>query len=284
MSQIENRVELVQGESERLGHYLSNLSPSAMEEQSACDHWTVADVVAHLIGGAQVFIEHLQRGLQGEAAAPEGHPAAGEADPAVMGGINTHRTIFRRAGLGDRLLPTFQATNAQLNQLFAGLRPEDWDKPCYHPMGVLSVRTYLSLRLFELVLHGWDISSKLNPPGLLLSGSFPALLDLISTPGLALTQFSVGDAPSGRYRFSLNDIASNGYDIVVNNGGAHLEKAAETLAGASLRCGAEDFLLLITGRLNISTAVSGGRLEIEHGNALPMIFGDWFQGVWRSRD
>ena len=284
MPQFEKRLELVQSESAKLGHYLSNLNQSAMEQQSACDQWTVADVVAHLIGGAQVFLDQLKRGLRGDAAPPEGQPAAGEADPAVMGGLNAHRTIFRRVGLGDRLLPTFQATNDQINQLFAGLGPEDWDKPCYHPVGVISVGTYLSLRLFELVIHGWDISSKLNPDALLPSESFPALLDLISTPGLNLAQFSVGDAPSGRYRFSLRDMPTTAYDIVVNNGGAQLEKASDTVAGASLRSGAEDFLLLITGRLNISTAVSGGRLEIEEGNALPMIFGDWFQGVWKARD
>lgn len=284
MPQINNLVELVQGESESLGDYLRTLSQSAMEEQSACEQWTVADVVAHLIGGAQVFLEHLQRGLRGEVAPPEGHPAAGEADPAVMGGVNAHRTIFRRVGLGDRRLATFQATNGQLNQLFAGLGSGDWEKPCYHPVGVLSVRTYLSLRLFETVLHGWDIRSKLDQSVHLPSESCQVLLDLISKPGLNLAQFDPGDAPAGRYRFSLKDMPNNNYDIVVNNGRAHLETAAEESAGVSLRCGAEDFLLLVAGRLNMSTAVSVGKLEIEDGNALPMIFGDWFRGVWKPRD
>lgn len=134
------------------------------------------------------------------------------------------------------------------------------------------------------MLHGWDIRSKLTPNAHLESESFEVLLDLISTPRLNLAQFSVGDAPSGRYRFNLKDMPSHGYDIVVNDGDARLEPAAETYPEALLNCGAEDFLLLITGRLNISTAVSAGRLEIGDGNALPIIFGDWFQGVWRPRD
>lgn len=284
MSQDKRLVELVQAESERLGHYLSNLSQSAMEQQSACDQWTLADVVAHLIGGAQVFLEQSQRGLRGEAAPPEGYQEVGEADPADMGRLNAHRTIFRRVGLGDRLLSTFQTTNAQLNQLFAGLGPEDWAKPCYHPVGVISVRIYLSLRLFELVLHGWDIISILDTDARLPNASFPVLLDLVSTAELNLAQFSPGDAPSGRYRFNLRDMPSNSYDIVVNDGDARLENSTDTATVASLRCGAEDFLLLITGRLNVSTAVSGGRLEIVDGNALPLIFGDWFKGVWRPRD
>jgi len=82
----------------------------------------------------------------------------------------------------------------------------------------------------------------------------------------------------------LNDVPSPGYDIVVDHGNARLETAAETSAGASLRCGAEDFLLLITGRLNISTAISAGNLEISDGNALPVIFGDWFQSVWKPQN
>lgn len=284
MNAIEHPVKEVLLESQKLGKYLGALTQTSMEEQSACDQWTVADVVAHLIGGAQVFIEQLRRGLGGDATPPEGFPAAGEADTVVMGGLNAHRTVFSRVGLGDRLLPTFQPTNDQINQLFAGLNPEDWDKPCYHPVGVISVRTYLCLRLFELVLHGWDISSGLSADQRLPSESFPSLLELISTPGLNLAQFPVGDAPSGRYRFSLNDVPSPGYDIVVDHGNARLETAAETSAGASLRCGAEDFLLLITGRLNISTAISAGNLEISDGNALPVIFGDWFQSVWKPQN
>lgn len=103
MSPNENQVKLVQRESERLGAYLSDLNQSGLEQQSACEQWTVADVVAHLIGGAQVFKEQTQRGLGGDAAPPDGYPAAGEADPSVMGSLNAHRTIFRRVGLGDNL-------------------------------------------------------------------------------------------------------------------------------------------------------------------------------------
>ena len=139
MDGIEEQVKLVRLESERLSGYLQNLPKESWQQQSACERWTVADVVAHLIGGSQMYREHISRGLQDDIIPPEGFPAAGEADPEVLGNLNAHKAVFRRVGFGDRLLSTFQSTNEDLNQLLARLGSGDWDKPCYHPAGVIPV-------------------------------------------------------------------------------------------------------------------------------------------------
>ena len=179
MDTIQNRVGQVKAESDKLGRFLESLSGQDWEQPSACEEWTVADVVAHLIGGAEMFTEHISRGLRGDKEPPDGFPDAGEADPKVLGNLNAMRTVFRRAGLGDRLLPTFKATGNQMNQLFAGIRPGDWDQLCYHPAAEFPVRTFLSLRMFELALHGWDITSRLQPEPTSLPSTFPSIITII---------------------------------------------------------------------------------------------------------
>ena len=284
MDDLAERVELVLQESLRLSEYLQNLPPGAWQQQSACDRWTVADVVAHLIGGAQMYREHISRGLKDDIVPPEGFPPAGTADPGVLGNLNAHRTIFRRVGLGNQLLPAFQSTNEQLNDLLASLSASDWDKPCYHPGGVISVETFLSLRMFELALHGWDMASRLEREATLSSESRAMLLNLVSSPGLNVVQMDAGDAPASRYRFRLSGPASGGYDIVVTTAGALLEPSGTEPPDGVLGCDTADFLLLVTGRLQLASAISSEKLVIEQGNALPLVFGDWFKGVWRPKE
>lgn len=284
MDGIEEQVKQVRLESERLSEYLQSLPNEAWQQQSACERWNVADVVAHLIGGAQMCREHISRGLQGDIIPPEGFPPAGEADPEVLGNLNAHRAIFRRAGLGNRLLSTFQSSNEQLNQLLDRLSSKDWEKPCYHPCGVIPVQTFVSLRMFELALHGWDMLSRLEPEATLSAECRLMLLNLVASSDLNVVQFDVGKASPSRYRFRLSGKASGDYDIAVADGAALLEAAGAEPPDGVLRCDTADFLLLVTGRLNLGSAISAERLVIEQGNALPLIFGDWFKGVWRPRE
>ena len=271
-------------ESEQLDKYLQTLPATVLEQQSACERWTVGDVVAHLIGGAQMCAEHISRGVQGNLAPPEGFPPAGEGDPEVMGKLNAHRTIFRRAGFGNKLLPAFKSTNDRLNQLIAGLSPDDWDKPCYHPIGVIPVQTYVSLRMFELSLHGWDIASRLEPETHLSTESLPSLMELISTMCSMLVQAPPGHPPGDRYRFRLGGVVTGDYDIVIEGTGARMVAAGREPASAVLQCDAKHFPLLMTGRLSVESAMNLGQLVIEEGRWLPPGFGDWFKGVWRPSD
>lgn len=277
----QERADQARLESERLDEYLQTLPAEALEQQSACEQWTVGDVVAQLIGGAQMCAEHITRGVQGNIAPPDGFPPAGEGDPEVMGQLNAHRTIFRRAGIGNQLLPVFRSANDRLNQLIAGLRPDDWDKPCYHPIGVIPVQTFVSLRMFELSLHGWDIASKLEPDPHLSTESLPALIELISTMCSTLVQAPPGYPPGDRYRFRLDGAATGDYDIVMESTGARMAKAGAEPADAVLRCDSEHFPLLMTGRVSVESAMNLGHLVIEDGRWLPPGFGDWFKGVWR---
>ena len=75
----ESRVDLVRRESEQLKQYLEALPPEAWIQPSACDRWQVSDVVAHLIGGAELYAGMISRGLQGESSA-----AGGNAPPQAL--------------------------------------------------------------------------------------------------------------------------------------------------------------------------------------------------------
>jgi len=281
MDAPEERVGLVLAESERLKHYLHFLPPEAWRKPSACDHWEVGDVVAHLVLGAEIYAESISRGLRGDASAPAGRPPIGSFNAASFSEPMAQTTLSRRESLGDQLLSTFDATNDQLNLLHAGLGLQDWEKPCYHGAAALvaPVRTFLDLRMFELALHGWDIRSSLEPAAHLSDESLPILTGLI--PQFIGWGFWSGSRlPSPiRYRFHLTGPGASNSDIIVAGDTVRMEPVGADTAHVTFHGDTETFVLLMLGRLPLPDALAESRLvaagEAERVDA----FAQWFRGV-----
>src|SRR5688572_23471470 len=126
--------------------------------------YTVADSRrgGPMAGSAELYVNWLSGGLQGETAPTGEFPPAGVLNAAAAEPI-AQGAIAMRESVGDKLLATFQANTNSLNQLLAGLEPDHWETPCYHPWQIIPARQFLALQLQELTLHEWDIRSRLEP-------------------------------------------------------------------------------------------------------------------------
>src|SRR5262249_47750081 len=183
MDSPEETVQLVIAESERLTQYLTTLPPEAWSKPSACDRWEVRDVVTHLAGQAEYYAAWIARSMQGDASTPEGFPAAGSANAASYAEGSAQRVLARREQLGDQVLSAFITATAQLNHRLTSLGPQDWEKPhFFNSLGLAPLRFRPALRLFELVLHGWDIRSRLEANVHLPAESLPVVLGLVCGP------------------------------------------------------------------------------------------------------
>lgn len=274
MASVEDRIKLLQRESDRLSRYLGRLQPDAWSRPSACDAWEVRDVVAHLTGAVDMFAGNIARGVGGDASPPEGFPPAGMGDMAARMEANAHRSIALRESLGETLLPTFSARCDYLDRLLACLGPIDWNKPCYHPAATIPVRTYIDLRITELAVHEWDIRSKLEASAHLSAECLPAIMDLL--PVFVVGRlFQPGPRLSTpvRYRFSLTGTVPGWHDIVVEGSTARMEPAGTAAANVTFRCDTETFLLLVYGRTTLDRAVADGRIVVEGDRELAAQFG-----------
>ena len=195
--------------------------------------------------------------------------------------MSAQLAISRRKKLGAKLKSEFDSTDDQFNRLLAGLGPDDWNQPCYHPMGLLPVSTFVSLRLFELALHGWDIRSSFDPSTHLSDASIPVLIELILEIGDGLLQPPPGEISPVRCRFELEGTVSGSYDIVSGEGSAAIEVASSAPATARYTTDAESFVLLMTGRLPLDAAIAGGRITVGDATGQSEDFSTWFKGVWR---
>ena len=272
----EQRVHLLKSESHRFVDYLSGLPEESWAQQSACERWLVGDVVAHLTGGGDNYFGNITRGVAGDSSPPEGGAPSGPSDPAARLEANAQRAIALREQLDKELLKTFAIRCDDLDQLLAGLGHEDWEKPCFHNAAIISVATYVDLRITEVIVHEWDIKSRLQAAASISPVGLPAVLDLL--PVFVVGRlFQPGSTLSGpaRYRWDLTGDAPVAYDIVVEEGKARMEPARSTGTAApdvTFNCDAGDFALLAYGRTDFETAVSAGLITAEGDSELAAAF------------
>ena len=270
MTTAEDRAALVSSESARLLEYFKSLSPTDWQTQSACDAWSNADVVAHLIMAVDNFSGNIERGVRGDSSSPDGLPPQ-DTDMAARMAANATRAVAMRESLGDSLVDAFAQNCERLDTLLAGMGPDDWEKPCYHAAAILTVSRYLNLRLTEMVVHEWDIRSRLEPSAKLPDDVVPAVLELL--PGFVvgrLFQPGANIASASRFRFNLTD--GGNYDIVAGRGELRMEASTTDAADVTFICDASTFSLLAYGRFSVEEAVAAGSITIEGDRELAAQF------------
>lgn len=279
----EERVAIAQGESARLKDYLAGLPAEAWTKPSACDRWEVRDVVAHLARACEVYSRHVTRALQGDTSTPEGGPlpSSGGTKSAPPQIKRTERiaqtSISYRENLSDPVLDAFVDKNGQLLDLLTQIKPDEWDKPCFHSFQVVTIQTLTTYTNLELTLHGWDIRSQLEPVAPLAPDSlgvvvehFPDYLHWSFVPGEPL-------ASPVSYRIDLTGALCISQDFKVQGDRAWVESAGVADADVRLCCDAELFGLILCGRINLESTVADGRVKVEGDPQIAKGFGQWFQ-------
>ena len=284
MKAFADRVQLLQSESERIQHDLQALPADAWSRPSICPEWQVQDIVAHLVSVAEFYADNIARGIQNDTSAPAGRPPAGAINAEAAAPAIAQRSIEARKSLGDRLLPTFEATSTHLTQSLAGLTPQEQGKPCYHPGGIVEAQQFIGLRLKELALHEWDIRASLESDPHLSPASLPAILEVISesiASGSLRWAFWSGPTRSSpvRYRFVIAGDGPGKSDLVIDGNTVRMDDAGDTQADVTFRCDTETYVLLVYGRLNLDEAFASGRLIAEGDDELARLFGQWFRGI-----
>src|SRR5688572_18286418 len=99
------KVQVVRTVTEQLGAEFAALTPEQWETPSACGDWTVAELCAHLSGGALMYAGHIGRGLAGDAEPPAGGGFATNRLEAAAG--IKQRTRKRRVELGEQVLDAY---------------------------------------------------------------------------------------------------------------------------------------------------------------------------------
>jgi uncharacterized protein (TIGR03083 family) len=281
MAALDSYVPIVQTEADSLAQFLDTLSADDWRRPSACDLWTVCDVVAHLIWVADFYTDTVSRGMQGDISQPADHPPGDAPEQAAMPEYFHQQTLKMRDRVGTQLVPTFRSRFRALSNLISGLSPQQWTMPCAffrHRGGTQPAHAFLFLSVQELVIHGWDIRSRFDATATLAAESLPPLLERIPhRSGFATFPIDADRWPRVRYRFDLEADRAPGYDVIVESGRARMEPSGKEPADVTLHCDRATVVLMMYKRLTLDRAIAQERVTIEGDHALAMVLNQWLK-------
>lgn len=271
-----DRAQVLHDEAKRLEAFLRTLSPEEWHRPSRCDHWQVADVVAHLLEDRHA--ERITRGLHGDLTPSGFVPNRTLHADALRASVVQHPITLRRQ-LGDTLLAAFCAENEQVDTILTGLKPEEWETLCYHPPGPLTVHGMVTMRLTEVAMHGWDIRASFDPQASLSKESLPVLVTTIPRVIRRVFRPDAKWTRTVRYRFHMTEPVAATMDILLHAAGASVTSDRQTdAADVTFHCDTATAVLVIFGRLKLAEAIADGRVHIEGESELVDAFGQSFQG------
>jgi uncharacterized protein (TIGR03083 family) len=272
LSTVEARLAILKAELQRLEQYLQTLAPDAWQHPSACDQWTVADVIAHLTGGNRSHATWITEALH-TPVSPEALPRRSRhrIDAAAM----ARRVLALRHELGTELLSAFVTSARAIEQAFAQVGPDAWETLCYRPNGAESIRTILDNCIAEVGVHGWDVMVPFDPHVQL---ALEAAAVMVERYPHRPRWWAIALPPQHpplpvRVRFTVSGVTAPGTDFVVTTPEEqYMEVAGKIPADVTFQCEAQTFVLVAYGRLRPDAAHTTGVLTWTGNAAWAEIF------------
>ena len=248
---------------QRLEEFLQTLEQDDLARQSACEGWTVADVVAHLVERGSPIPDQIERGLSGDISPTPGISTEPPVSEDQFRIDLDHSAVALRQELGETLLEEFARQNREFDRVLSLVQPDDWEKLCYHRLRPETVRAKTDIRIAELAMHEWDIHWAFDRNAAVAEDSLPGL---VSASGRAVRRAFRPDPMRPRpvrYRFALSGPASTTVDVVLSPEGASFEIAATPRPEVIFNCSSATYALVIFGRLKLDKAIESGLAATE---------------------
>ncbi len=238
---------------------LRNLNEQQWRAPTFCPGWCVSDVVAHMTLGARFYAHVIPAGAAGRLEMP-------------FGAMDLESFWAYRKKVGDELVAlsaderirAFSEAVWRLQGIFEGIGSDDVDKDAWHWLAPCPIRTFPGQRLYELILHDWDIRNQ--PDGDLHSQALPMAVDCLSER-FPIFFRARGDKDFGGTICFETKNPERKWALHVEMG--HPEIVFSELADCDARvvCGGSDLVLLTTGRASLEDKERTGRLRIEGDRA-----------------
>lgn len=255
--QRDDPVQLIAQEQARLFSELKKLPEPALRQSSRCEGWTNARVIAHLTAAAEGIQQHVSKALRGDTL-----------PPSIPGGQRltaeqyVDRSRKRQEELAEKprleLLDLFDKNGTALVDLLRRVAPHNMTKPAWSPFGDRTIAMYVSIRIFELGFHGWDIHASLDPNAKIREQLQLFLVHFFLQTGKR--SFHGGSELDGVYRFELPGALA--WCTRVFNGKME-HGPLEPEPDATIRTDCNHLLLLLTRRESLAPLEQHALLTIE---------------------
>ena len=248
---------------QRLERFLEALEPDDWDRPSACEGWTVADVVAHLVERGTPIPDQITRGLAGDTSPSPGTPPGPPTSEDQFREDIDRGAVELRHRLGGDLATQFADLNRRFDQLIERLKPQDWDTPCYHRLRLETVRSKVDIRLTELAMHEWDIRWAFDPASQLPDDCLPGMINTAYRAARRAFRPDPNRAKQIRYRFEIGAPVNTTDDVVLSSEGVVYDPSPQGNADVVFRSDARTYVMTIFGRMKMDAALASGAMSAE---------------------
>lgn len=245
----------VELENHRFISILRRLDQKGWRRPSYCPGWSAAGVVAHMTLGALFYSHVITAGREGRLEMPFGSKdlksfwAYREREGAELASLPDNERVDR-----------FEDAVWNLQAIFMMLRPNDLEKKAWHWMCPCPLHSYPGQRLFELILHDWDIQN--NPKIDLRSDALGAAVDILDFRLPFFLNHNRDPELTGSFRLET-DKPSRRWAMCVEAGIARPVSPKERAFDAEIFTSSSDLILLTTGRANLEKKKEAGCLRVK---------------------
>lgn len=254
--QRDEPVQLIAQEQVRLFAELKKLPEASWRQPSHYQGWDVAGVVAHLALAAQFFHQSVSRALRGDSQAPSlpgGQRITAEAFKDRLTAKQNELAVSPRS----ELLALFDKSGSELADLLRRIAPHNMTRPAWHPDGTWTIAMFVSMRVFDLAFHGWDIHVALDPAAVIRPQLQPFLISLHLQ--FEKRRFKGEADLDGVYRF---DLTNQAWTTRVFNGKMEYGPL-EPNPDVTIKTDPNSFLLLTTCRQPLDALQAKGVLKLD---------------------
>ncbi|MEK6710883.1 MAG: maleylpyruvate isomerase family mycothiol-dependent enzyme [Nitrospinota bacterium] len=241
-------------ENARLASLFRTFGGPAWGRPSYCPGWTAAHVVSHITSGANFYRASIESGRKGIVG-----PLFGAKDVPGFRKIRAREMEELLALPGAERVDRFEEAVGALQRTLEGLQPHELDMNGWHPRCPTPIRNFPDQRLYELVLHEWDIQNEPERP--LVSGALGAVLEILKDRIPFLWNNTGHAQVEGVFRFETADPGA-AWEMEIRGGKAERLPEGKRGRDALLAATASDMVLMVCGRAPIPAKIASGQLRI----------------------
>lgn len=226
-----------------------------------CPAWNVRDQLAHIAD-----FESVTAGadLSPDIDRADFPHVTNDFQHATERGVQARRTLT-----GPEVLEEYRAAIAKRRPALSALAedPAVWDQPMRTPVGDLTPRQILPIRLLDITFHEQDIRRATNHPGGLATDAIRFCVARLATQGLPFVVGKGAGAPEGS-TVLLHIDGEAGGDVLIGVRDGKGTVVAEGTPDVTISTDVETFLCLLGGRWTPERAMTEGMLKIEGDEGL----------------
>jgi uncharacterized protein (TIGR03083 family) len=257
-AEVDESLRHIRAITRRLRDDLAGLPPAAWDVPTNCPPWTVRDLVAHVVNGAESFRLNVERGV------------AGLPEPGQTEEERARRVQQLAAASPTELRAALVGATDDLEALYERLTADQLEAICYHRRGNRPARWYIQHRLAEVAFHHWDLRRSLGRPAALDPEVAAFLLPTLVESNLPRI-YPHGPRGEGRFRLVVAGEPAASWLLIASPERLEVRPGGDD-ADATITAPPEVLALLVYGRSDLAEEERHGRARVDGDHALAARF------------